>query len=126
RAHPTYMHSFALTPRYVVLTEHPFLARLAALATMGLTSRPIIDVFSWRSDLPTTFFVIERATGRRVGEYATEAFFVFHHANAFEQAGKIAVDVVAYASPSIVDEMYFDYVRGPMGGRISRAECRRY
>ena len=39
RAHPTYMHSFALSDRHIVLTEHPFIPDLLSLLTMGLTSR---------------------------------------------------------------------------------------
>lgn len=126
RSRPTYMHSFALTERHVVLTEHPFVPDLVGLLTMGLTSRPLVECFSWRPDGATTFIVVERTTGRRVAELTSEGFLTFHHANAFDQDGRIYVDIAAYASARILQDLYLDRLRGPEGGRTSRTEYRRY
>ncbi|PSP63124.1 hypothetical protein BRC77_08060 [Halobacteriales archaeon QH_8_64_26] len=56
---PGYLHSFALTPRYVVLTEPPFVPdRLALLAGSS-----VIDGYEWRPERGTRF----GAHGRRSG-----------------------------------------------------------
>ncbi len=126
RLRPTYMHSFALSPRYVVLTEHPWLASLVEVASMGLTSRPLVECFEWDPGAKTTFFVIERATGDLAGTFHSDPMFVLHHINAFEVDDKLVVDVAAYEDASIIDDMYLDRLRGPDGAAISRCAPRRF
>lgn len=68
-----YLHSFAMTPRFVVLVEYPLVADPIAL----LAGRPIIDSYRWRPARGTRFTVVERATGEVVVRTRTEAFFCF-------------------------------------------------
>jgi len=60
------------------------------------------------------------------GSYETEAFFCFHHVNAFERAdgSELVVDLVAYADPSVIDALYLDE-RGPRAS-LPPTELRRY
>jgi carotenoid cleavage dioxygenase-like enzyme len=101
---PAYLHSFALTERFVVLTEHPFDANPLSFFTPG--SGSFVDFFDWRPDQRTTFHVIDRESGDVVARRRTDAFFVFHHANAFERDGAVVLDLVAYPDAAVVDGLF--------------------
>jgi beta-carotene 15,15'-monooxygenase len=81
---PAYMHSFALTPNYVVLTEFPFVVDPLSFLRPG-TQGPFVDHYEWAPDRGTRFRVLDRETGAEVAAPTTEAFFGFHHVNAFER-----------------------------------------
>ncbi|MCH9631559.1 MAG: Apocarotenoid-15,15'-oxygenase [Chlamydiia bacterium] len=96
---PAYMHSFALTENYIILTEFPFLVTPLDLITKG---KAFIKNFTWQPEKGTKFVVINRQNGSVEKELHTRPFFAFHHANAFEEDQKLHIDVVAYDDPSII------------------------
>ena len=79
---PAYMHSFALTPNYVVLTEFPF---VVDPVTMLTSTGAFVDAFRWEPERGTRFVVLDRRSGGVVAAPTTEAFFGFHHVNAYER-----------------------------------------
>ncbi len=96
---PAYMHSFAVTDHYVILTEFPFVVQPWELMTSG---KAFIKNFVWKPERGTQFIVIDRKDGHVVGKYTTESFFAFHHANAFEQGNDLILDIVTYKDPAVV------------------------
>ena len=98
---PAYMHSFAMTERYLVLVEFPFVLDTLRLAVGG---RPLIDNYRWKPERGTRFFVVDRHNGGLQGTYEAEPFFAFHHANAFERDGELVVDVVVHESGPVAME----------------------
>ncbi len=62
RPEPAYMHSFGLTERYVILTESPFVVDPLKIITDW---EPFIRNFRWKPSRGTTFFVVDRRSGRR-------------------------------------------------------------
>ncbi len=82
---PAYMHSFALTPNYVVLTEFPFVVDPVDFLKPGRQG-PFIENFQWDPDRGTRFIVIDRSEGEIIAEPRTDAVFGFHHVNAYERA----------------------------------------
>ena len=118
---PAYMHAFGMSERFLILAEYPLRVNPLKLALSG---RPFIENYTWRADEPTRFQVFDRATGERRGTYETDAFFCFHHVNAFERGDELVVDLCAYEDASIIQSLYLDE-RGPRGS-IPRAELRRY
>jgi len=100
---PAYMHSFAMTENYVILTEFPFTVQpLQLLLNYRIKGQSFIKNFSWHPEIGTTFLVIHRHTGQRVGEYKTKPFFAFHHANAYEKGNEIYLDIVCYDNADII------------------------
>jgi len=83
---PSYMHSFALTTHYVVLTEFPFVVDPLSFFRPG-SQGPFVDNFRWEPDRGTRFVVIDRVTGEVVAEPIAPPFFGFHHVNAYEIGG---------------------------------------
>jgi beta,beta-carotene 9',10'-dioxygenase len=119
---PAYMHSFALTPSFVVLVEYPFVYRTIDL---GLSGRPFSENFKWKPDRATRFLVIDRKEGRLARVYETDPFFCFHHVNAFETPDELTLDLTFYPDPGIVRDLYLDRLRDETSS-FSLGEVRRY
>ncbi|GAB2962286.1 carotenoid oxygenase family protein [Saccharothrix stipae] len=106
---PGYMHSFAVTERHVVLAVFPFVVNPLSLL---LRARPFIENYRWRPELGTRFVVFDLETGAVVADERTDAFFGFHHINAFDADGRVVVDISAYPDATVVDALYLDKLRG--------------
>jgi len=118
---PCYMHSFALTERYAVLTDQPLTVNPMELLVSG---RPFIENFRWRDDRGTRFLVFDRGDGSLVGTYETEPFFTFHHVNAFERGGEVVIDACTYDDAGIVEALYLERLRA--GEPPPQSRMRRY
>lgn len=105
---PSYMHSFALTERYVVLAEWPLTVDPPRLAFSG---RPFIENYRWRPEDGTRWLVVDRRDGSVRARAQGPACFGFHHVNAFEQGDELVVDVCTYDDASIIDALYLDRLR---------------
>lgn len=133
---PAYVHSFALSANYVILTEHPFVVDPRSFLLPGGES--FADHFDYIPARGTRFHVIDRDSGKVVAHERTDPFFVFHHANAFERpaggcgqgdasAGapnEIVVDLVSYSDESVLSGLYLDDMaeqfRSGTDGRLRR------
>ena len=103
---PSYVHSFGLTGRYVVLVEFPFDVRPWELLIPG--SESFIERYRWRPEVGTRFVVVDRETGQIVTERIGEAFFAFHHVNAFEDRDAVVVDIAAFDDPGVIESLYLE------------------
>lgn len=119
---PAYMHSFGLTKHYVVLAEYPL---VVSPAKMLLTGKPYAENLEWKPERPTRFHVVNKESGALVGSWETEAFFAFHHVNAFEKGGEVLVDLLAYPDDAVIQDHYMDALRSKKGPSAV-AELRRY
>lgn len=106
-AKPAYMHSFSLTERYAVLTEQPFTVDPLKLVTDW---EPYIRNFRWDGSSPTRMHVVDLRSGA-VQTLETDALFTFHHVNAFDDGGKVVVDLLAYPDPTVIDALYLKTLR---------------
>ena len=121
---PAYMHSFALTPRYVVLTEFPLRLDPRRFLKPGRQA-PFIEQFEWEPSRGTRIVVMDRTTGAVVAEPVTDAVFGFHHVNAFERASgtEIVFDLETVPDATTIDSLYLENLRaGEMGAIVGRIE----
>jgi carotenoid cleavage dioxygenase-like enzyme len=118
---PAYMHSFGMTQHYVILAEFPLVVHPLALLLSG---KPFIENLTWQPERGTRFWVISKDDGQVVTTCESDAFFAFHHVNAFEQGDEVVVDLVAYPDPAIIDALYLDRLRG--GVDLPIGHLRRY
>jgi beta-carotene 15,15'-monooxygenase len=133
---PAYMHSFALTPNYVVLTEFPFVVDPLGLLLPG-DQGPFVEQFEWKPERGTRFLVVDRASGDVVADPRADAFFGFHHVNAYEggegprpsghrpEAGEeLVVDLETVPSVDAIESLYLDALRAgeldALAGRLER------
>jgi carotenoid cleavage dioxygenase-like enzyme len=109
---PGYIHSFAMSERYIALTEFPFVVRSIEIP---LTGRPFIENFRWKPERGTRIFVFDRHTGRKVGRFEMEAGFAFHHVGAWDHDDQLVMEYCDHGTPAIIDALYLDKLRAPDG-----------
>ncbi|MPZ39284.1 MAG: beta-carotene 15,15'-monooxygenase [Rhizobiales bacterium] len=105
---PAYMHSFAMTERYLVLAEFPLVVSPLRLIFSG---KPFIRNYRWDPQRGLRFQIVEKDSGRRIVTAVTEAVFAFHHVNAYEREDELVLDLVAYPDPAIIDHLYLSRLR---------------
>lgn len=122
---PAYMHSFGMTEQYLILAEFPLVVNPLRLR---FSSKPFIENYEWKPDRGVQFTVMDRETGDIVSTSRADAFFGFHHVNAFENDDEIVVDFSAYPDASIIDSLYLDDFRSsnPRFPEVCESDLRRY
>jgi beta-carotene 15,15'-monooxygenase len=122
---PAYMHSFALTPRYIILTEFPLRVNPLDFFKPGRQG-PFIEQFEWQPERGTRIIVIDRTSGETIAEPVTDAVFGFHHVNAFERAGgsEVVFDLETIPDATAIGELSIESLRqgnlDAIAGRIER------
>jgi carotenoid cleavage dioxygenase-like enzyme len=119
---PAYIHSFGMSARHLVIAEFPFVVNPMALL---LWLKPYIENFRWLPQRGTRFHVFDRRSGAHVRTVDTQAFFAFHHVNAFEDGGELVVDLVGYDDASVIEAFYLHRLAEP-DVRIPVGTLRRY
>jgi len=120
---PAYMHSFGMTEQYIILAEFPFVVNPVRLMLSG---KPFIENYRWKAEQGTRFLVMDKETGQVIKRYTTDAFFAFHHINAFEKEGQLIVDISAYQDATVVHALYLDRLRQKNGPEVPPSQFRRY
>jgi len=100
---PGYIHSFGMSKRYFIIAEFPLVVQSLKFV---FRLKPFIENFKWKPGNGSRFLIIDRATGKLVSKMRTEAFFSFHHVNAFEVDEELIVDLATYEDAEIVDSYY--------------------
>jgi beta,beta-carotene 9',10'-dioxygenase len=113
---PSYMHSFALTPRYALLIENPLVVNPLKLALSG---KAFIHNYKWKPELGVRIHAFDRETGALRRSWTADPFFVFHTINAFEDGDAVVLDLCAYEDASVIDLL------GLQGLRAGTAETPR-
>lgn len=105
--HPAYMHSFAMTENYLALTEIPF-----EVSPMELKfgDKPLIENYHWKPENKTQIQLISLDDGS-VKSFTAPPFFTFHHVNAFEENGKIHLDLITFENADVIKTLYLDELR---------------
>ncbi|MDZ4763581.1 MAG: carotenoid oxygenase family protein [Chloroflexota bacterium] len=123
---PAYVHSFGMTENYVILAEFSFVLPSALSIVFG--DKPFIDNYRWQPEQGARFHLVDKATGK-VRTVETDAFFAFHHINAYERAtdsgGEIVLDVSAYPDASLIETLMLKRLRAP-DASVEMGRLRRY
>jgi carotenoid cleavage dioxygenase-like enzyme len=117
---PAYMHSFGLTPSWLVLVEFPLVVNPLSLALSG---RPYIENYRWKPELGTRIHLLSRTGEGNLGPFTADARFGFHHVNSYEEGQDVVVDVCTYPDPEIVQDLYLERLR--TGKPVSPAHLER-
>lgn len=108
---PSYIHSFGMSQRYLLLVEFPLVVNPISLL---LWLRPYIENFHWKPTRGTRIHVFDRASGEHVRSVTADPFFAFHHVNAYdEDDGSVVVDLVAYDDASVIESFYLHRLTEP-------------
>jgi all-trans-8'-apo-beta-carotenal 15,15'-oxygenase len=100
-----FIHDFAITPNYCLFFQNP--VRFNPLPFI-LGWRGAGECVTFQPGEPTRIAVIPRHSNAPAQILETRSGFVFHHANAFEQDGKIIIDSICYEDfPEVEPESDF-------------------
>ncbi|NJL56237.1 Apocarotenoid-15,15'-oxygenase, partial [bacterium] len=87
-----FLHDMAITPNYCIFAQNPVLLNPIPYV---LGFKAAGQCLQFRADQPTKLLLIPRHGGQmRILE--TQACFVFHHANAWEEGDKVYLDSICY------------------------------
>lgn len=105
-----YIHSFALTEQYAVVTVNAFGLDMAGLLGGAVTRATFLDAFE-ALDAPMRFIVLNRQTGEHETTVTAPPAFVYHHANAYERDDELVVDLVAFEDERAVTGLTLSNLR---------------
>lgn len=119
---PGYLHSFGLTGRFVVIVSQPYNFNLARF--LSPDRGPIITNYEWHPEEPTRIILVDRRKGGVARTVETDAFFAFHHINAYDRDGRVVIDVCAHEDAGIIDALYLNKIRS--SHKVPQARYRRF
>lgn len=90
-----YIHSFAMTDQYVVITVNAFGLDTTRLLRGTVTKETFLDAFQ-PLESPLRFIVLDRSNGEHVTTATAPPSFIYHHANAYERDDEIVIDLIAF------------------------------
>lgn len=102
-AKPAYMHGFGMSERYFIIAAGPLVVVPIHLL---FWKKPYIENHQWLPQEGAKIWVIEKSTGKTKAVFETEAFFCFHHINAWEEGDEIVMDIDAYDDADIINKYY--------------------
>jgi beta,beta-carotene 9',10'-dioxygenase len=103
--HPSYLHSFGMSAKHLIVALSPFGVDPLAMALSG---KPFIRNYRWRPELGLRFVVIDKQDGRIVVDTQAPPAFFFHHVNAFDEGNDLIVDMIIYPDAEIVGRLDLD------------------
>lgn len=97
----SYVHSFALSEKYVVMVQCPFTYDLATL----MRGDVIEDATTWNTEGKTTVHVIDRNTGEILQQITDEGapWFIYHALNAYDDDDEVVVHLSRYDNSTLID-----------------------
>jgi carotenoid cleavage dioxygenase-like enzyme len=98
-----YMHSFILTPRYVVLPMTSLAWNFCGIFLPKPPTNPgrfFFTATTYQKNKPVKFLVFDREAKVFVADLASPSFFISHQANWYEdENGNIVADMIVYDEP---------------------------
>lgn len=88
------IHDFAITARYVVFVLGPVTLDINAMLAGG-------QVLKWKPELGTRIGLVDRAGAAPTRWFDNEAFWVWHVANAHDDAENVVVDFPQWSAPGL-------------------------
>lgn len=104
---PAYIHSFAITERYVILMVWPMIVDGLKL----LWNKNLMDGLTYHGDKTTKFYVVSRENDGVVAKYESPAFFCFHTVNAYEKDDSLHIDLCKYEDGRVLNQLMLKYMR---------------
>lgn len=107
-----YIHSFFLTPRYVVLCVWG--AYYAHGGLKMLYHKNIIDAIEpFDPTRKNRWYIIDRTEARRgvVSSHPSDGFFAFHSVNAWEEGDDVVAEVPIYEDTDILRKFYINHLK---------------
>ncbi|PKS07421.1 hypothetical protein jhhlp_006024 [Lomentospora prolificans] len=104
---PAYIHSFFLTPSYVVLCVPSVHYKYGGISIPLVGN--LLDATEFNPSQPCRWLIVDRKAGKGlVAEFKTAGAFFFHSTNSFEEDGDVICELVQFKSGDILKTFYYD------------------
>ena len=110
---PGYMHSFAITERFIILLEFPLIIQSLEL----MKGKGFTDSLIWKPEQGLRFLIVSKMDGKVQRIVESQAGFGFHIINAFEQGEDIIIDACISNDASAVTKLVIDQLTGDSSTR---------
>lgn len=103
-----------MTSKYLIFIEQPYVMNVTrAISSCIKGNQTFKDWLEWRPEIKNSFFIVEKETGRvlKTELLAESPFFFLHFINCYEENNQIVVDVNAYPSIQVLENMYLSKLR---------------
>ncbi|ETN68725.1 retinal pigment epithelial membrane protein [Necator americanus] len=109
---PSYYHSFAVTEDFFVLFETPERIDVCKLVGRDTSKMSLNECMFWDENAGVDVIIFDRITRKKVDRKVTsDAFFTFHHANAYQKDGYLIIDYCKIISPGNFDDLLLEHMR---------------
>ncbi|HEY9621239.1 MAG TPA: carotenoid oxygenase family protein [Crinalium sp.] len=95
-----FLHDFAITPNYCIFVQNAVTLNPLPYA---LGFKGAGECLSFDAKQPSQIIVIPRDPSQPIKRLSTQAGFIFHHANAFEQGDTLCLDSICYDGLPVVE-----------------------
>ncbi len=99
-----YIHDFMATPNYLVFFVPPMHATMQDMLNVAMGASPF-DMSQWDQSLGTEVIVVPIDRPEQPIRFTTDPFFVIHHANGYEENGKIVLNYMHSADHSLYKQL---------------------
>lgn len=99
-----YIHDFMATANHLVFFVPPMHASMGDLMDVALGASPF-DMAKWDASLGTEVIVMPIDSTDEIVRFDTDPFFVIHHANAYEEDGKLVLNYMRSADHSLYRQL---------------------
>ncbi|KAL1921154.1 uncharacterized protein VTP21DRAFT_10870 [Calcarisporiella thermophila] len=113
---PSYIHSFSMTDKYIILPNYPLYYSWGGLSVLYYGN--LVDSFYWDEKLPTLYHVVDRISGGHIATYEGPPCFAFHTLNAWDEGDDIVFDASAYDNADVI---WWSYEFGKKPGEAQPA-----
>lgn len=124
---PTYYHSFGMTENYFIFIQTSVsFSNPIGMLFMKLMDWSYVDFLKFNPKLKSSFYVIDRKTGKVGGRFLAQPFMCFHQVNGYETDKEIVFDMCGYPDGSIIQSLYLSELRKGIKPEVHPPELRRY
>jgi all-trans-8'-apo-beta-carotenal 15,15'-oxygenase len=99
-----YIHDFMATENHLVFFVPPMHAGMGDLMKVAMGASPF-EMAQWDASLGTEVIVVPIDTPDRVVRFDTDPFFVIHHANGYEEDGRLVLEYMRSADHSLYRQL---------------------
>jgi len=99
-----YVHDISLTQKYAIIVLYPLTADPTRLAN----GSGFLPQLQFNSSSPATIHVFSLNIGSMepIATFETQAFFAYHHVNAYDDSNSIVLDILAYENGDIANNLH--------------------
>ncbi|VDM70962.1 unnamed protein product [Strongylus vulgaris] len=109
---PSYYHSFGVTENYFILFETPERINMMKMAETDSAKKSLQECLFWDEKEGVNVIIFDRINCKRIERKITsDAFFTFHHANAYEKDGYLVIDYCKILNPGNFDDLLLEHMR---------------